>query len=352
VSTEPSTWRIALAGAGHVGGGVLDILHDRGDALIAEHGVRLIVTGVAELGGGAIDPAGLDVAALRTALSAGRALGELPRVGILGLSPIEMLDRSDADILLEATPVDLTDGEPGLSTVRHALLTGRHAVLANKGPVALAYDELAALSRRPAPMLRFSATVAGALPVVTMGQRDMAGCRITRLEGVLNGTSHSILRAMERGDCFADAVLDAQRRGIAEADPSLDVDGHDAACKLAIAANAVLGMACTVKDVAVRGIRDLTADDVRAPLGSGQRLVLLCLAEADGNGYQLSVAPTPVPEEHPLARLHPDEMGVVFHTDRNTRISAASLEPGAEPASAAMLRDVLDIIRSTPCSPA
>lgn len=350
MATEPKTWRLALAGAGHVGGGVLDILEEQGEALAAEHGVRLLVTGVAELGGGAVDPAGLELAVLRTALAERRPLGELPRVGVSGLTPVEMLDRGEADILLEATPVDLVDGEPGLSAVRHALGSGKHAVLANKGPVALAYEELSALAAEYDSMLRFSATVAGALPVVTMGQRDLAGCRITRMEGVLNGTSHSILRAMERGTSFADAVRDAQRRGIAEADPSLDVDGHDAACKLAIAANAVLRMPCTVKDVAIHGIRELTADDVRAPLADGRRLVLLCLAEADATGYRLSVEPTPVPDDHPLARLHPDEMGIVFHTDRNMRISAASLEPGAEPASAAMLRDVLDISRSTSCT--
>src|SRR3989442_11897455 len=109
MGTEPSTWRIALAGAGHVGAGVADILHDRGEALSAEHGVRLVVTGVAELGGGAVDPAGLDIAALRTALGAGRPLAELSDVGVPGLSPTEMLDISEADILLEATPVDLTD---------------------------------------------------------------------------------------------------------------------------------------------------------------------------------------------------------------------------------------------------
>jgi homoserine dehydrogenase len=352
VAIEPSTWRLALAGAGNVGGGVLDILLDRGAALLTEHNVRLVVTGVAELGGGAVDPAGLDLAMLRVALDARQPLGTLPRVGVLGLSSAEVLDRSGADILLEATPVDLTDGEPGLSTVRHALSTGRDVVLANKGPLALAYAELAELGERMGAQMRFSATVAGALPVVTMGQRDMAGCRITRLEGVLNGTSQSILRAMERGVSFAEAVLDAQQRGIAEADPGLDVDGYDAACKLAIAANAVLGMPCTVKDVSIRGIRDLTADDVRAPLATGQRLVPLCLAESDGTSYRLSVGPAPVPGDHPLARLDPDEMGVVFHTDRNTRISAASLEPGAEPASTAMLRDVLDIIRSKPCTPA
>src|SRR6266496_1031031 len=101
---EPKTWRLALAGAGHVGGGVLDILHDRGDALTAEYGVRLVVTGVAELGGGAVDSTGLDIAALRTALGERQSLGELPRVGIPGLTPIEMLDRGEADILLEATP--------------------------------------------------------------------------------------------------------------------------------------------------------------------------------------------------------------------------------------------------------
>jgi homoserine dehydrogenase len=340
-------WRLCLAGVGYVGGGVLAMLHERAADLPADLQADLVVTGVVQSGGAAVDPDGLDLGVVLSALRAGESLSAIPGVGHPGMTPAETLDASAPDILLEATPVNLRDGEPGLSTVRRALRAGVHVVLANKAPLALAYEELTAL-RDPA-MLRFSATVAGALPVINIGRRDLAGCRINRLEGVFNGTSQSILRAMERGLPFAEALADAQRRGIAEADPSLDVDGHDAACKLIITVNAVLGRTFTLADVEIEGIGSLSAEDVRRPLAEDKRLVPLCLAERDGDDVHLSVRPTPLPLDHPLARLHADEMGVVFHTEGVDRLSASSLEPGPEPSSAAMLRDVIDIIRTQTC---
>jgi homoserine dehydrogenase len=155
---------------------------------------------------------------------------------------------------------------------------------------------------------------------------------------------------MEAGVPFANALADTQRRGIAEADPGLDVDGLDAACKLVIVANAVLGQPTELCDVDTTGIRDVRVDDVLDARRRGQRLLPLCVAELTGSGYRLRVGPAPVDAEHPLARLTPDEMGAVFYCDRVDRISVASLEPGPEPAASAMLRDVLDIVR--PATPA
>lgn len=367
-SSGRTTWRLCLAGAGNVGAGLLAMLDDRADLIAERYGVDLVVVGVAELGGAALDSAGLDLALLRRTLAERGSLAGIPGCGRPGMTALELFRACDPDIVLDATPVNLVDGEPGLGLVRAALGGGTHVVLADKGPVALAYDELVALSdladgwgagfRGPTgdeslpggparPRLRFSATVAGALPVVNLGRRDLAGGEISRIEGVFNGTTHSILRAMADGAEFAEALADAQARGIAEADPSLDIDGHDAAVKLLVTANAVLGAGAKLDDVAVTGIRDVTAADVAAAEADGRRLVLLCLAEQrKTGGYRLSVAPSAVPLDHPLARLHPDEMGIVYYTDRVDRLSAASLEPGPEPASAAMLRDILDIIRS------
>ncbi len=348
-------WRLALAGAGNVGGGLLRMLATGGADLSRRYGVDLVVTGVAELGGAAVDPDGLDPRGLCDALARRQPLGGLPGVGRPGLTPAEMLVASGADILLEATPVNLRDGQPGLATVLGALTGGVHAVLANKAPLALDYARLARLGDDGGgwaaaggyrPQLRFSATVAGALPVVNIGRRDLAGVRITRLEAIFNGTSHWILRQMAAGGTFAAALADAQYRGIAEADPGLDVDGHDAACKLVIVANAVLGQPTTLADVDVTGIRQVGIDELSAAAGRGEVLLPVCRAELTDRGYRLSVGPAALPADHPLARLTPDEMGAVFTCDHVDRISVASLEPGATPAASAMLRDVLDIVRT------
>lgn len=257
-------------------------------------------------------------------------------------------------MLLEATPVNLATGQPGLDTVRIALQRGIHAILANKGPLALAYTELANLSDmgepteerglpRDWPALRFSACVGGALPTIAIGRRDLAGARIQRVEAVLNGTTQGILRAMEQGVSYAEALAEMQRRGLAETDPTLDVAGWDAANKLTIVANAVLHRPTTLADVAVTGIAALTADDLRAATQRGERIVLLCLAERKGDDFALSVRPTSLPASHPLARMSGDEMGVVYHSDITGMQTATTLETDPIPTAAAMLRDVLDI---------
>jgi homoserine dehydrogenase len=344
------------------------MLHSRHAEIAARYGADLRLCGIAELGGCAVDPAGLDLAAVLRTIKAGVPLGTMPAAGRPGMTSRQLIDDCRPDIFLEATPVNLADGEPGLSAVRAALAAGVHVVLANKGPLALCYGELAGLSdladgwgsyyrateagQGTRPRLRFSATVAGALPVVNIGRRDLAGDRITRMEAVLNGTTHSILRAMERGLTFQDALADAQARGIAEDDPSLDVSGHDSACKLVITANAVLGMSATLADVEIEGITQITPAVVAAHQARGQQLILLCLASEAPGGYHLAVRPAPVPADHPLARLTPDEMGVVYYTEHVDRLFGASLEPGPDPASAAMLRDVIDIVWSQTCQTA
>jgi homoserine dehydrogenase len=307
--------------------------------------VAFRVVGAADSGGVAAAPDGLDPAAVLALKERGESVAALP-VGRAGVPALELVQSVTADALLEATPVDLRTGQPGLELTRAALRRGLPVVLANKGPLALAYQELAGLSDlgAGATPLRFSACVGGAMPTINLGRRDLAGARILRVEAVLNGTTQYILRAMEGGRSYADVLAEAQRRGLTETDPSLDVDGWDAANKLVILANAVLRQPTTLADVAVEGIAALDADTLRAAGARGERIVLLCLAEANGDGrFRLSVRPTPMPLDHPLARMDGDEMGVVYHTDIAGRSSATSAERDPVPTAAAMLRDLLEI---------
>ena len=181
------------------------------------------------------------------------------------------------------------------------------------------------------------------MPSVNVGWRDLAGCRVERVEAVLNGTTQGILRMMEAGASYADALAEMQRLGLAETDPTLDVEGWDAANKVVILANAVLRQPTTLADVAVEGITRLTADQLRAATARGERIVLLCLAERAGDGYRLSVRPTALPADHPLARMSADEMGIVYYTDISGRLSMTTRETDPVPTAAAMLRDTIEI---------
>ncbi|MEO7913135.1 MAG: homoserine dehydrogenase [Roseiflexaceae bacterium] len=354
-----NTYRLILAGMGNVNRSFLEILQSQDTLLRERYGLAFTIVGAADSSGAAIDPAGLDIAALLAAKRAGSSIATLAGVGRAGVTALDLARTVDADALLEATPVNLHDGQPGLDVVRAALGRGIACVLANKGPLALAYAELAGISdlaqdketkrsgdketNGGAPSLRFSACVGGAMPSINVGWRDMLGCRIERVEAVLNGTTQGILRAMEQGTSYADALAEMQRRGLAETDPTLDVEGWDAANKIVILANAVLRQPTTLADVAVEGITKLTADELRAASARGERIVLLCLAEPDGDAYRLSVRPTALPAEHPLARMTADEMGIVYHTDIAGQLSMTTAEMSPVPTAAAMLRDTIEI---------
>jgi homoserine dehydrogenase len=339
------TYRVMLSGLGNVGRSFLELLLSQADLLASRYDIALVLTGAADRGGAAIDLAGLDVAALLAAKRAGQSAASLKGAGRAGMSALELVEHAAADLLLEATLTNLRDGQPGLDVIRAALGRGMHVVSANKGPIVLAYAELAELaSRQGGPRLRFSACVGGALPSVNIGWRDLAGARIERIEAVLNGTTQGILRAMESGGSYAEALAEMQRRGVAEADPTLDVEGWDAANKLVILANAVLLRPTTLADIGIEGITRLTAAELRAASAHDTRIVLLCLAEQVAGDYRLSVRPTALPLDHPLARMSGDEMGIVYYTDIAGRQSATTLERGPLPTAAAMLRDTLSLL--------
>jgi homoserine dehydrogenase len=330
------------------------VLESQAPLLRERYGCAFIVVGAADSAGAALDPGGLDPVAVHAAKERGDSVASLPVVGHPGMSGIDLIRSIPADAVLESTPVDLRTGQPGLDLVRAALRHGVPVVLANKGPLALAYAELAALSDladSARPALRFSACVGGAMPTINLGLRDLAGARILRVEAVLNGTTQYILRAMEQGRGYAEAVTDAKQRGLTETDPSLDLQGWDAANKLVIVGNAVLRQPATLADVEVEGIDLLTPELLRAAAGRGERIVLLCLAEPAGDDtgrFRLSVRPTALPLDHPLARMDGDEMGVVYHTDIAGRASATSRERDPMPTAAAMLRDLLEIAGRPP----
>ena len=341
-----TTYRYILTGLGNIGRNVLEILLTNGELVRNRYNLELICVGVADSSGVAYDPAGMDIAAIAELKRSGGKVAALPSFRP-DLDPISLVQHADAELLLEAMPTNLVDGQPGLDTVRVALERGMHAVLASKGPLVLGYTELAALSdlsgdpRKPG--LRFSGAVGGGLPSINVGWRDLAGARISKVEMVVNGTTQVILEEMAKGATFAEALAEAQRQGIVEPDPSLDVDGWDAANKLVIMANAVLNRPTKLGDLAVTGIREVSAEEIAAAWGAGGRISVVGLAEYDGSDYRFSVRPTVLGPEHPLAHLRLGEMGIVYYSDIVGRTTVASLEDGPIGSCAAMLRDVIEI---------
>jgi homoserine dehydrogenase len=345
VRTEPIRQvRLLLVGVGNVGRRFLELLVRKRDTLRDRLGLELVVVGVADTSGMAICASGIDPEQLVELKVAGRGVAEISPWGQQGVPALAMVQSAGADLLLEASPASMKDGQPGLGCIEAALEQGMHVVTANKAPLVLEFPRLLALAEKHGVKLRFDATVAGGLPAVNLGQRDLAAADILRLEGVLNLTANYILTRMaDDGMSYGEALHQAQVAGHAETDPALDVEGWDAANKLVILAHSVLGYPATLKDVHVEGILGVTADMLAQAIANGKRIKLVATAERRASGYDLTVRPIWLEVDHPLARLGPQQMGIVYYTDISGVISAAILEEMPLPTASAMLRDVVDI---------
>ena len=335
--------RTALIGLGNVGRSFLKIVESKQDRLRNQYGLAFRIVCVADSSGVAVNPAGYDAGATRRAKESGvpvrRLAGYWP-----GVTPGDAIAADlECDLVLEASPVNLKSGEPGLSAVRMALMRGVSVVLANKGPLVLAFPELKRLARENGAGLAYSATVCGALPVINVGTRDLIAADIHALRGIFNSTSNFILAEMAAGRPYAEALAEAQRRGLAETDPSLDVEGWDTANNLVIIANSFLGVEATLADVAVQGITGLTAAHLQAAQARGRAVKLVASATHGEHGYAFSVAPTELEGDEFLARCAGWEMGIEIHSDLYGSMYFKDLEGEPLPTAAAMLRDAVNL---------
>jgi len=341
------TARFVLVGIGNIGQRFLRIIGQRRETLGSRYDVQLVPVAAVDSSGAAISESGLEISKILELKHSGDSVATYPRHGVSGLKALDTLEQTNADLLIELSPTNLQHGEPGLSAIGWALSHGMDVVTANKGPLVLAYQRLVALAAKNKTALLFSATVAGGLPTVNIGQRDLIGADVLRVEGVFNTTTNYILMRMsEDGLSFEDALAEAQQAGVAEADPSLDIDGWDTANKLVIVANSVLNMPATLRDVSVQGIRGISRKKLVQAREEGRVTKLLATAEPAGDRYKLAVCPVDLPLEHPLARLSKWQSGVVYTTDIMGVITAIIEDEGPTATAAAVLRDVLNVVAS------
>jgi homoserine dehydrogenase len=340
------TVRAALIGCGNVGRNLLRILDSKRERLRAQYGLEFQLVAVADSTGVAVDERGFDPAMLCRLKELRGSVNSFP--GYLpSVAPAALLEHLDCNLLLEASPVNLQTGEPGLSTTRTALRHGIHVVLANKGPLVLAFPELTALAREHGAGLAYSATVCGALPVINIGVRDLVAADVLLLRGIFNSTSNFILGEMANGRDYGDALAEAQQRGIAETNPSLDVEGWDTANKLVIVANSFLGVAATLADVRVSGITGITPGDLARTAAAGRTLKLLATATprtGRAGGYDLAVEPTEISRAEFLGSCDGWEMGIEIHSDLYGRMFHKIWEREPLPTAAAMLRDAVNLL--------
>ncbi len=321
--------KVAIAGLGTVGAGTVKLLREQADLIAARAGRPMVVTAVA-------------------ARDRGRDRG----VALDGLAwyddAARMAAEAEADVVVE-----VIGGEGGMArrTVEAAFAAGRHVVTANKAMLALHGADLAAQAESRGLTLAFEAAVAGGIPIIKALREGLAANRLSQVCGILNGTCNYILTTMrETGRDFADVLAEAQALGYAEADPSFDVDGIDAAHKLAILTSVAFGTRVDFPAVHVEGIRHISALDIQFAQELGYRIKLLGIARRTENGIEQRVHPCMVPMGSSIGRVDGVFNAVVAEGDFVGRTMFEGRGAGAGPTASAVVADLVDIAagRHTP----
>lgn len=254
-----------------------------------------------------------------------------------------LLNLKPAGAWVEVTPSNLQTGEPGLSHLKQALSCGWHVITANKGPLLVSFEELKNLARQNKVQLKFSAATAAALPALDVGLASLAGARVLKIEGILNGTTNYILTRMTDGIPYGQALAEAQAKGIAERDPRYDVEGWDTAVKLALLSIPVLGVKIALNEFSLTGISQVTGEEINKAKKAGKKIKLLGRVWREGECIRAQVKPEKLDPSHPLYFVDGPNKGISFFTDTMGIITLSGGQSDPKAAAAALLKDIINI---------
>jgi homoserine dehydrogenase len=344
---------LALIGFGNVARCFVSLLDERREWLVAHHGLECRIVAIATARHGAVWKAdGLEARAAVERLKGG---GSLPDLQVThgasrladSFDAIGRVARSTADlrIVVETTTLDIRAGQPAIDHVTHAMDGGCDVVTANKGPAAFAYDDLQRRAHGAGVSFLFEGAVMDGIPLFNLVRETLPAVRILGFRGVVNSTTNHILTALEDGEAFAPALARMQADGIAEADPSLDVDGWDAAAKAAALANVLMNARTTPHHVDRTGIGPSTAVRAVEAKRQGRRLRLVASAQRDGDEIRVVVRPVELPKEDLLAGLRGMANALVLQTDVLGEIAICQFEGGLTQTAYALFSDIMTVAR-------
>ncbi len=328
--------RIILCGFGVVGQSLVKLFESRADDLYAKYGLKPRVVGVFDSKGSAVNQSGLNFNKLiETKKKFGTVKNYADTKNLM--SGIDMLKNVEADVLIETTASNYKDAEPGMTHIITAMKKGMHIISVNKGPLALAFPSLLELATYNQVMFKFSGTVGGGTPILDYAKNSLSGERITSFAGILNGTTNYILTNMGTGVTYEEALKDAKDKGYVEADESLDLDGLDAAAKLVILANWIMGMKVTLPDINCTGIRKVTVEDIKKAAKNNCAIKLIASCNK-----KLVVGPKEVPNDDPLC-VNGTLNAIAFTSEHSGTQTIIGKGAGGMETASSILRDLLDI---------
>jgi homoserine dehydrogenase len=331
LSATPSlrTANLCFVGYGNVNRTLVRLLADRAHELRERYGIAWRITGIASRRLGWIaNPDGIDITA-----------DVVSEAGSKTSTVRDWLRAAKADVLFEATSLNVTDGQPAIEHLRAALELGAHAITANKGPIVFAHDELRRLALQQNKRFFFESTVLDGVPIFSLFRESLPAIHLKSIRGILNSTTNVILTGVEQGLTFEESLKKAQDIGIAETDASADIEGWDATVKITALVNVLMGVRLHPADVQRQGIQDLSAEVVRAARAAGLPYKLVCRAHRTSTGAEASVRPEQVPLTDPLALVSGSSSIIQFETDIFPRLTITEENPGLYATAYGMLAD-------------
>ncbi len=329
---------IGVIGFGGVGKAFIELL------IMKKDKIDIKVKYIIKSNGGIYNSNGINIEELIDFVNSGKSICEYSKWTDKDITINTIIKNRDVDTLVELTGTNIENGEPGYTHIKLALENGINVVTGNKGPILLYYNELKDIAYNNNVQLGIGCTTGGALPSINGGLLDTAGAEILSIEGVLNGTSNYILKEMyDKKIEYSVALKEAQKMGIAEANPKLDVDGFDTASKILILANVLMGYRKSISDIYIKGISEITADEVNLSISKGEKIKLIGMVYKEDNCIKCKVEPKSLKSTHPLYFVDGKNKGVYYKTDTLGDISIIGGASGTINSAASILRDIINI---------
>src|SRR5450631_1968166 len=337
------TYKLCFLGFGNVNRTLVRLLEDRAEELRARYSIVYRITGIASRSLGWIaDPQGVNVDEV---CGAGAPAREMPAANpnrsasqIAAGNVRDWLTAAQADVLFEATSLNVKDGEPAVTHIRAALEHGAHAITANKGPIVHAYRDLRDVAAKQGKRFLFEATVMDGVPIFSLFDQ-LPAIHLQGFHGILNSTTNVILSEMEQGLTFDDALKKAQALGVAETDATHDIDGWDASVKTAALITVLMDIPVRLEDIEREGIRDLTPQALRNARRDGWPFKLVCRAKRVGDGVKASVASEKVLATSPMGKITGTSSYIHFETDIFPGLAITEENPGLYATAYGLLAD-------------
>lgn len=333
--------KVILMGFGAVGQGVAEAISLKKNIIKEEYETEVKIVAVADSSSSAICQEGLDEELLVNTKNEKGNLADYPDYGS-EISGIEVLDAVEYDCLIEATPTNIENGEPALSLTLKAFEDGKDVVTSNKGHLALKFKEVIEAARKNNVQFKYEATVGGAMPIINFVKETLSSSKVNSIIGILNGTTNYILSRMTtEGSSYKNTLQESQELGIAETDPTQDVEGIDAACKTVILANSILGLDVTYDDVEVEGISNITSQAIELAKKDGYLIKLIAEVSPDN----LQVSPRLVKQGSSYDVGGTLNMATI-HTDLASDVTVMGKGAGSLETASAMLTDLISILKT------